>query len=204
MKICKQGGCTWEDVAEFERSYNVQFPPDYQEFLVKYNGGETPDTGFYFSSRLNSNVRYFYGIGNVEYSIHNAVYSPDFDLPDMLEKGLFPIAEDSYGDTILMDIRDNPGTVFFADHEEEDEEEEGMPKLRKLTDTFSKFVKRCKSDTDEIMKNGGVRTVEQRRRDLTADGYEKNITPSLMELWEEEIARFNGLHLERVKLSGLK
>jgi len=202
VNICKQGGCTWEDVAEFERSYNVQFPPDYQEFLVKYNGGITPSTHFYFSSRLNSNVRYFYGIGNVEYSIHNAVYSPDFDLPDMLEKGLFPIAEDSFGDTILMDIRDNPGTVFFADHEEEDEEEEGMPKLRKLTDTFGAFVKKCKSDKFDIVM--ASKSVEQRKRELIERGYAENITPGTIKVWESEIKRYSGKVMERVKLSSLK
>ena len=195
MNISKQGGCTWEDVAEFERSYQITFPPDYQEFLVKYNGGETPDTSFYFSRKLESDVRYFYGIGDVKYSVHNAVYAIDFDLPDMLEKGLFPIAEDSFGNTVLMDVKEHPGTVYFYDHEAWEENE----RLQKMTDSFKAFAKRCKSDKIDFYQ--ATKPIAQREEELIARGYGDNITDGLRRIWQDEIDTFTGMVLEKVKLS---
>ena len=104
MKIVKQSGATWQDVEDFERSYRVAFPSDYREFLAKYNGGETLDTEFHIK-RVEADVEHFFGIGDVKYSVHNE------DLPEWLERGVFPIAEDSFGNYIVMDIKDEPGTV---------------------------------------------------------------------------------------------
>ena len=70
MNISKQGGVSWEDVTEFERSYRVDFPSDYEEFLVKYNGGESLDTEFHIKT-TEADVDHFFGLGDVKYSVHN-------------------------------------------------------------------------------------------------------------------------------------
>lgn len=192
MKICKQGGCTWEDVAEFERSYNVQFPPDYQEFLVKYNGGETLDTHFYFNRKLESDVVCFYGIGDVEYSVQNATFPEEIELPELLERGLFPIAENMFGDYILMDVKEAPGRVYFCLHDEGFE-------IYKLTDDFKSFVKKCKTDKIDIADY--TESVESRAAGLIARGKGANINERLIQAWKEEIAKYQGKNPETVKLS---
>ena len=185
MNISKQGGVTWQDVADFERSYRVDFPSDYEEFLVKYNGGRTPDTEFRVG-RIDSDVRAFLGIGNVKDSVHNE------DLPEWLEQGVFPIAEDSFGNYIVMDIKKAPGTVYFADHEE------GLH-LSRLTESFSAFIKRCKSaklDIEDL-----TQPISEREAFLISNGRGSNITDGLRRAWQDEIDRYTGLVLEKVVLS---
>ena len=192
MKICPQGGCSWEDVAEFERSYQVKFPPDYAEFLAKYNGGETVDTHFYFSPKLSSDVSFFYGIGDVEYSVQSATFPDEIELPELLEKGLFPIAETDWGDYILMDLRYAPGRVYFCVHDEGFE-------LFKLTDDFKYFVKRCK--TDKIDLEFKTKPIAEREAELTERGYAENITDWLRGEWQRQIDKYTGIVLVTVKLS---
>ena len=185
MNISKQGGVSWEDVADFERSYRVTFPSDYEEFLVKYNGGDTPDTSFR-AKRIDTEVELFFGIGNVENSVHNE------DLPDWLERGVFPIAEDSFGNYIVMDIKNNPGEIFFSDHEEEF-------RFSLIASSFSEFIKKCRSaklDIEDL-----TQPVAEREADLISRGYGANITDSLRRAWQAEIDRYSGLVLEKVTLS---
>ena len=185
MNISKQGGVTWQDVADFERSYRVDFPSDYEEFLVKYNGGRTPKTEFRVG-RIDSDVRCFFGIGDVENSVHS------LDLPEWLEQGVFPIAEDSFGNYIVMDIKKAPGTVYFADHEEEF-------RLSRLTDSFIAFINKCKSR--KVNMERATCPIEEREASMIADGNGALITDGLRKLWQAEIDRYTGLVLEKVKLS---
>ncbi len=185
MKIVKQGGTTWQDVEDFERSYRVEFPSDYKEFLAKYNGGETLDTEFHIK-RIEADVKHFFGIGDVKYSVHNE------DLPEWLEQGVFPIAEDSFGNYIVMDIKDEPGAVSFADHEE------GFA-LTRLTASFKDFIKRC--HTEDIDLALATKPIAQREAELIARGYGANIDDELRRLWQSEIDDYTGVVLEKVKLS---
>jgi len=185
MNISKQGGVSWEDVTEFERSYRVDFPSDYEEFLVKYNGGPTPKTEFRVG-RIDSDVRCFFGIGDVENSVHS------LDLPEWLEQGVFPIAEDSFGNYIVMDIKKAPGTVYFADHEE------GF-RLSRLTESFSAFLAKCKSR--KVHMERATRSIAEREASMIAKGNGALITDGLRKCWQDEIDRYTGLVLEKVVLS---
>ncbi len=185
MNISKQGGATWQDVEEFERDYRVEFPSDYKEFLAKYNGGKTPKTDFRVK-RIDSDIRYFFGIGNVEYSIHNE------DLPEWLELGVFPIAEDSFGNYIVMDVKKQPGRVLFADHEEEFQ-------LSPLTDSFSAFIEKCKSR--KVHFELATCPIAEREASMIADGNGALITPGLRQIWQDEIDEYTGMILEKVKLN---
>ena len=208
MKIIKQGGCTWEDVAEFEQSYGVKFPPDYAEFLVKYNGGETLDTHFYYSRRLSSDIEYFYGIGDVEFSVQKDTFPEEIELPELLEQGLFPIGENVFGDYILMRVRskkqaglfqwiksfgkDPSGSVYFCIHDE------GFEK-HKLTNSFKAFIEKCESEEVDI--NEYTTPIAEREADLISRGYGANIDDFLRKSWQEEIDRYTGAVLEEVVLS---
>ena len=185
MNISKQGGVSWEDVTEFERSYRVDFPSDYEEFLVKYNWGPTPKTDFRVG-RIDSDVRAFLGIGNVKDSVHNE------DLPEWLERGVFPIAEDSFGNYIVMDIKKAPGTVYFADHEE------GFS-MTPLTAAFKDFIKRCHSE--KVNLADVTKPIAQRERELIERGYGANITDGLRRTWQKEIDKYTGVVLDKVQLS---
>ena len=185
MKIVKQSGATWQDVEDFERSYHVEFPSDYKEFLAKYNGGETLDTDFHIK-RIEADVKHYFGIGDVKYSVHNE------DLPEWLEQGVFPVAEDSFGNYIVMDIKDEPGTVSFADHEE------GFA-LTRLTASFKDFVKRCHSE--EVNLAHATMSIADREAMLIARGRGHVITDSLRQTWQASIDKYTGVVLEKLKLS---
>ena len=185
MNIIKQSGVTWEDVTEFERSYRVEFPSDHEEFLVKYNGGESLDTEFHIK-KVEADVDHFFGIGNVKYSIHNE------DLPEWLERGVLPIAEDSFGNYIVMDVKKDPGAVFFADHEEEFS-------FTPLTATFKDFIRRCHSE--KVNLANATKPIAQRETELIERGYGANITDGLRQAWQNEIDKYTGVVLDKVQLS---
>lgn len=57
-------------VTEFENLYGISLPEQYKHFLYRYNGGLTPDTKFKIGKE-SSDVRAFFGIGDVAYSFSN-------------------------------------------------------------------------------------------------------------------------------------
>ena len=92
--------------------------------MIRCNGGETVGTDFKLN-RTDSDIRAFYGIGDVEYSFDMIPFLEEFP-----EKDILPVAKDSFGNYFVIGLsQENSGKVFFCDHEK------GMkPKL--LTDTF--------------------------------------------------------------------
>lgn len=65
MLISKYGNGTIEQVEKFEEKYEIEFDSVYYKFLVKYNGGDTPDTKIK-KNKFFLDVRLFYGIGTKE------------------------------------------------------------------------------------------------------------------------------------------
>ena len=53
---------------DFEKQFHFELPNRYKLFLIKYNGGDTPETKFK-SGKVSSDVRFFYGLGDVEYDL---------------------------------------------------------------------------------------------------------------------------------------
>ena len=58
-----------QHIIEFEKKYNFEFPKQYRDFLLKYNGGETIKTEFKING-INSDIRAFYGFGNANEHYH--------------------------------------------------------------------------------------------------------------------------------------
>ena len=52
-----------ERIQTFEAQYAVTLPEQYRGFLMKYNGGRTPETDFH-GKKLSTDVRAFFGIGS--------------------------------------------------------------------------------------------------------------------------------------------
>jgi len=79
--------------------------------LHKYNGGYTPKTKFK-AGKISSDLRGFFGIGGVKLSLD------DVEIGDCLEKNIFPIACDSFGNYIMIGLsNDDAGKIYFCDHE---------------------------------------------------------------------------------------
>ena len=172
-------------VSEFEEKYHLTLPNSYRLFLIRYNGGETPDTEFRIN-REDSDVRAFYGIGNVTYSFDKIL-----DLDTLLKKGYLPIANDSFGNYIAIGIgNDEAGQIFFLDHEKQF-------RAKKLTDTLKEFVQKCK--TSKLIELR-TRSIEERERTMIEAGTEAFITDSLRKEWAEEIEKYSGFKLEKVTI----
>ena len=67
MLIAKYGKGKEKLIQKFEDKYGIKFLSEYRNFLIKYNGGETPKTTFKKGKR-QEDVRYLFGL-NTEESI---------------------------------------------------------------------------------------------------------------------------------------
>lgn len=169
-------------VDAFVKNKGYKLPSDYEEFLKKYNGGNTPNTSVK-TSKVSSDVKAFYGVGtNLTYSL-NEVQAID-------KNGIIylPVAVDSFGNVFVVDITDNSG-VYFVDHEKNRE-------LESVAESFKAFIKLCKS---EPIKEASKRTPKEREELLISKGKGGNITDGLRKRWQEEYDKYKGMVQEEVK-----
>lgn len=184
MLISKYGNGTEVLVHEFECRYGIELDKEYRKFLVKYNGGDTPNTCVK-GKGVSSDIRCFFGL-NTEELIDDAMHSPVWQ-----NKKCVPIGEDSFGNYYAIGTSESEkGYIFFCDHEKEF----GM---RKISDSFSQFLKKCKSS--EINPRSR-RTPEERETELTEKGKSGNITDGLRKMWEQEYEKYKDMVQEEVSL----
>ena len=173
-----------EKVGDIERRYKIILPAEYKEFLCKYNGGYTPKTKFK-SGRISSDVRGFFGVGDVGLSLDN------LRLEEWVEKSVFPIASDSFGNYIVIDLSNNgAGKIFFCDHEKGNEAEY-------IASDLKGFLKECKS---ERISEASRRSIKERENILIAKGRGDVITDDLRKIWRAEIDKYEGMVQEEVFL----
>lgn len=169
-------------ITELEEQYGISLPYQYREFLCKYNGGNTPDTG-YKAGRSSTDVRGFYGFGDVEFSLDK------IGLDEWLQENIFPIACDAFGNEIVIALDDESyGKIYFCDHEE------GFSRVL-VGDDFKTFVQKCKSkkiDPDTRMP------IEEREARLIERGRGHVITEGLRKMWQAEIDKYGNMVQERV------
>ncbi len=168
-----------------ESEYSISLPDEYKLFLNKYNGGYTPKTKFKIG-RISSDIKGFYGVGNVKLSLSN------LNVKDWIDVGLFPIACDSFGNciTISLDPR-KKGEILFCDHEM-------GGKTTHLCDGFNTFIKSCKSS---IINDASRRSIKEREDDLIRRGKGDRITDGLRKMWQDEIDKYSGMIQEEVILT---
>ncbi len=174
-----------EKIVAFEIKCGFSLPEQYRKFLLKYNGGETPETSFKIG-REGTVIRAFYGIGHVEYSFS----SIEELIPDFLKKQFLPIAVDVFGNYIVIGLDEKKdGQIWFCDHEN------GF-KATYLTENFKEFVKKVKSK--KINMELCTMPVEEREKSMIADGNEHLITDWLRDEWQKEIDKYSNIKQERV------
>ena len=115
-------------MCEFESRHGIKLDEEYRRFLVKYNGGDTPDTKVGIRG-FSSDLRYLYGI-NAKENIEDHL-----DIPVWDNKRYLPIGEDFFGNYYVIDLSYDKGSVYFCDHEK------GFG-IKKITDTFSQFLEK--------------------------------------------------------------
>ncbi|MDR2492214.1 MAG: SMI1/KNR4 family protein [Coriobacteriales bacterium] len=159
MNITDSGDKLLEkDIAEFEEQFGIKLPSDYKAFMLENNGG-TPEGewafDFFEDSRegeSDSVIRSFnklYANKTMELDDLKACYSMLLE-SDEIPDTLMPIAEDPYGNIILLVVRgEHYGSVLFGNHELE-EPETGHIVTSFIAGSFSEFIDSCyEFDLDE-------------------------------------------------------
>jgi hypothetical protein len=139
------------DIKAFELEFNVHFPDDYRDFLLKQNGGR-PDRkdfdvpGFGQTGFVND----LYGIKKGEYREECSVGTLDDFCKildsDRIPKGFVSIGDNGSGDQILLATPDSGvNGVFFFDHENEPYDNDGLRweeygNIYKVADSFTEFL----------------------------------------------------------------
>lgn len=173
-------------ITNFEQKHGFVFPELYRDFLITYNGGRTPKTKFRIN-KISSDIRGFYGLGD---SCNNLSYNfleKMNVLEENLENGMFPIAVNSFGDYICIGVaNDNHGKIYFIYHDR-------PINYIEIAEDFRIFVSKCKSQ-----KIGHIRTIEERKQALIANGFGDKITPEKIAGWQSEIDLYANIHQEEL------
>ena len=184
LLISKYGNGTLLKVEEFEKKLGIRFDDKYRLFLMKYNGGDTPNTIF-GKGKKSETVRYLYGLNTVENIEKKLEYF------DWKGKKCLPIGEDNFGNYYAIGVsEENNGIIYFCDHER------GFYKT-KLTNTFVDFIKKCQSDK---INERAKRTIEEREQEMIKNGYSHLINDYLKNTWQQEYETYKDMVQEEVVL----
>ena len=129
-------------VKPIESKYGCALPDDYVDFLVTHNGGRPKPSVFTFEAGGNkttdSLVQCFFGwCDDPDYGIESNLSAYAGRIVD----GFCPIACDPFGNLLLLSLRkDDYGSVWFWDHEEEAEYHPTMDNMDKVAGSFTEFV----------------------------------------------------------------
>jgi len=142
IRRLSETGATEESIQALERELGLPFPADYRNFLATDNGGEPRPSGFMFESNggpSDSAVRYFLTLapGASGYSISE--FRRRYN--DRVPPGFMPIACDSFGNLVLIDLRpSSPGSIYFWDHEKERVDGPTWDNISLVAPSFTAFV----------------------------------------------------------------
>lgn len=183
MLISKFAGENVNDkVEEMEKQYNISLPNQYKDFLYRYNGGYTPKTKFKVGI-ISSDIRGFYGVGNVKLSFDT------IELREWIDKSFLPIATDSFGNYLVIGLEnDNNGRIFFCNHE-------AGNKAEYIAENLNEFFKYCKS---EKISEASRLSIKEREDALIARGRGSIITDALRQMWQAEIDKYENMTQEDV------
>lgn len=180
-------------LSHYEAAHGFTFPQEYRAFLLKYNGGETPETDFRLSG-VSSDLVSFYELrdGGDGLALYEGsgpeLYEMEFLVPYFLKDGMFPIAENVFGDHafLCVDGRER-GKIFFRYHD--------RPKRYiKLADDLRTFVQKCKSK-----KLGRCYTIDDRLAMRKCAGNFDPPSAITLSEWQKEIDHYNRIHQEPVE-----
>lgn len=169
-----------EKIKVYEKTIGQKLPQQLYTFLIKYNGGETPNTSFNYHN-ASSDVIAFYGLGNVNYSLDNV------NLISYKNKCYLPCACDSFGNEIAIEL--HSGEIYFMNHENE--------QITKLTDDLRHFIASCES---KGINPNTLKSVEEREQALIAKGRGSIVTDNLRNMWKAEIEKYSSMKQEEVSI----
>jgi hypothetical protein len=109
------GEVSLQVVLEIESKLNIKFPKDYVEVATVYNGGTPSLEAFDFEGREEA-------VFNQLLSFHSDrdsfIVDVRNDVEDRLVDGIYPFADDPFGNLLCFDYRQGgQPTVVFWDHE---------------------------------------------------------------------------------------
>ncbi|MBR1738652.1 MAG: SMI1/KNR4 family protein [Firmicutes bacterium] len=123
-----------EKISGFENKHCIKLPKPYEIFMIKYNGGKTPETKFKTGIK-SLDIRAFYGIDTEEYDINDL-----YEIDRFIGSGVLPIACDMSGNYIAIGLgEDNNGEIYFL------ENKKGCGK-KKIADCLLEFISKCQSE----------------------------------------------------------
>lgn len=168
-----------DDIDGLQETLGINLPNELKNFLLKYNGGETPNTSIDYNG-ISSDIKAFYGIGDVYYSFN------DVSIDDN-QGSYLPIALDSFGNYFLIDL--NNGHILFDDHENNS--------MKEITMSLKELI-------DHSISSGNIddkkKTVSEREKEMIARGKGNHITDELKHLWKEEYDKYKNAELVKVEL----
>ncbi len=174
-----------EAISAFENKHSFSFPESYRSFLVSYNGGRTPNTGFHLGA-VTSDVRGFYGLGHADQYLNYTFYENTHTLGEFLEDGYIPIADNVFSDDVVIGITpENKGRIYFRFHDL-------VKNYVLIAEDFASFVNACSSAPLEVAN------IKTRKKTAKKNGNGNRIE-ILMQTWEAEIALYGSLKLEEVR-----
>jgi hypothetical protein len=144
MRIVKRlspTGATEESLQALEREIGFRLPDEYRQFLSEFNGGEPEPSGFVFETNdgpSDSRVRYFLTLDPNERNYAIKEFLRQYR--DRIPEGVMPIACDSFGNLVLLDLgAKRVGSIYFWDHEKESMEEPTWDNVSQVARSFNEF-----------------------------------------------------------------
>ena len=136
------GGASEASLQAFERQIGYSLPDDYRHFLATENGGKPSQRVFGFRTKdgeETSAIRAFFtlDLASKHYFIQDRIATYKERLPS----GLLPIACDSFGNLVLLDIGAKAvGSIYFWDHERESMDDPTWDNISFVASTFTELV----------------------------------------------------------------
>lgn len=143
-------------INEVEFSVGLNFPNDYKEHLLKYNGGKCiPNVfSFYENGKVTqSGIDWFLAIYDGEYdNLKDYIITYKVEEKRM-PSHLLPIAHDPGGNLICISCGgDDEGCVYFWDHENEvdytESDDSDYSNLYLIAGSFNEFISGLQKDVD--------------------------------------------------------
>jgi cell wall assembly regulator SMI1 len=143
-----------EQIEEVEKYVGLNFPNEYKDHLLKFNGGQPTPNIFKFNqnSRENlSNIDWFLAIYDGEYdNLKKEIEMVKIEEKRMPEH-MLPIAHDPGGNLICISCDyEDKGHIYFWDHEKEVDysvsDDRDYSNLYLIAKSFNEFINGLKED----------------------------------------------------------
>lgn len=140
-------------IEEVEEFAGLNFPKEYKDHLLKYNGGQCVPNVFSFEENgeiTNSCIDWFLAIYDGEYdNLKTYIFTYKIE-KKRLPQNLLPIAHDPGGNLICISCGNEEGRIYFWDHEKELDynivDDNDYSNLFLIANDFNEFLDELKED----------------------------------------------------------